>query len=68
MNTNSYSSLKTILKTSLRKEKIPQVYHKHKIREILNFDAGTKISSKQLCPNYYKELFLIPNLKFQMKL
>ena len=33
-----YSSLKAILKTIVRMESIGQIYHKHKILEILNFD------------------------------
>ena len=32
----SYFSLKAILNTILRMENIGQIYHKHKIREILN--------------------------------
>ena len=36
----SHFSLKVILKTILRMENIGQIYHKHKIREILNCDMS----------------------------
>ena len=52
-------------------ENIGQIYYKHKIYEILNCDM-TKALEQNLqekhYPNQYKELFLIQNLKFQMKL
>ena len=35
-----YFSLKAILNTILRMENIRQIYHKHKIREILNCDMA----------------------------
>ena len=65
-------SLKATLKTEkLRKEKKGKIYYKHKIREILNFGRPKhcyKISRENFFPNLLKELFLIPNLKFQIKL
>ena len=39
----SYFSLKAILNTILKLENIGQIYHKHKIREILNCDMAKKL-------------------------
>ena len=36
----SYFSLRAILSTILKLENIGQLYHKHKIREILNCDTA----------------------------
>ena len=66
----SYFSSKAVFRTILRMENIGQIYHEHKIRKILNCDM-TKVLEQDFLekhPNLYKELLLIPNLRFQMKL
>ena len=67
----SYSWLKDILNTILRMENIGQIYHKHKIREILNWGMTKALEQDfelKKHTNQYKKLFVIPNLKLQMKL
>ena len=45
-------------------ENIGQIHHKYKIHEILNCDMTKERNIIQIS----KELFLIPNVKFEMKL
>ena len=67
----SYLLSKAILDTILRMENIGQIYHKPKIREILNCDMTKALEQHfqgKKNQNQFKKLFLSPNLKFQMKL
>ena len=47
-------------------DNIGQIYHKHKICEILNCDMAKALEQdfRKKHPNWYKELILIRNLKF----
>ena len=64
----SYFSSKVIFKTILRMENIGQIYHKHKIRGVLNCDMIKALKKTSKLVLFLLVLILILNLKFQMKL
>ena len=49
----SYFVLKAILKTIIRTENIGQIYHRHKISEILNYDITSERGNKKKKKKHY---------------